>query len=118
MSILLADGWVITLNEQREVLERASVLIEGDRIAAVGSRSTLEARSPGCEILDCSGSIIIPGMVNTHTHLFQTLLKRLGDDIVPKKWFTCMNRPSAVELTEEDVFAATLHGCVESRQRT
>jgi hypothetical protein len=63
MSILLADGWVVTLNEQRDVLERASVLIEGDRIAAASSRSALEARSRGCEILDCSGSIIIPGTV-------------------------------------------------------
>ncbi len=56
----------------------------------------------------------MPGMVNTHTHLFQTLLKGLGDDMVLKKWFTCMTGPSAVALTEEDVYAAALHGCMES----
>ena len=56
----------------------------------------------------------MPGMVNTHTHLFQTLLKGLGDDMVLKKWFTCMTAPSAVHLTAPDAHAAALHGCVES----
>ena len=56
----------------------------------------------------------MPGMVNTHTHLFQTLMKGLGDDMVLKKWFTCMTGPSGVHLTPEDAHAAALHGCVES----
>jgi cytosine/adenosine deaminase-related metal-dependent hydrolase len=51
-----------------------------DRIVAVGSRQQLQQRYPGAEIVDCSGRIVMPGMVNTHTHLFQTLLKGLGDD--------------------------------------
>jgi 5-methylthioadenosine/S-adenosylhomocysteine deaminase len=52
--------------------------------------------------------------VNTHTHLFQTLLKGLGDDMVLKKWFICMTGPSGVHLTPEDAHIAALHGCVES----
>jgi 5-methylthioadenosine/S-adenosylhomocysteine deaminase len=56
----------------------------------------------------------MPGMVNTHTHLFQTLLKGLGDDMVLKKWFTCMTGPSAVHLMPDDAHIAALHGCVES----
>ncbi|MEM6161134.1 amidohydrolase [Erwinia sp. P6884] len=114
MSYLLADGWIITMNPDRDIFEQASLLISGDRIAAIGSRATLQAANPEAEVIDCRDSIIMPGMVNTHTHLFQTLLKGLGDDMVLKKWFTCMTGPSAVALTEEDVFAAALHGCVES----
>ncbi|MFZ4832580.1 amidohydrolase family protein [Rouxiella sp. Mn2063] len=113
-SYILADGWVVTMNPAREVLEEASILIEGDRISAIGTRGQLVASHPEAEVLDCRNAIIIPGMVNTHTHLFQTLLKGLGDDMVLKKWFTCMTGPSAVELTEEDVSAAAMHGCVES----
>ena len=56
----------------------------------------------------------MPGMVNTHTHLFQTLLKGLGDDMVLKKWFMCMTGPSGVHLTPDDAHVAALHGCVES----
>lgn len=114
MSYLLADGWVITMNPQREVLEQASILIQHDRIIAIGTRQQLSASYPEAELVDCRESIIIPGMINTHTHLFQTLLKGLGDDMVLKKWFTCMTGPSAVELTEQDVYAAAMHGCVES----
>lgn len=114
MSFILADGWLITMNERREVLERGSVCVDGDRIVAVGSRGQLQQQHPGAELVDCSERIVMPGMVNTHTHLFQTLLKGLGDDMVLKKWFTCMTAPSAVHLTAADAHAAALHGCVES----
>jgi len=114
MNIILADGWVVTMNPTRDVLEQASILVTGDRIAGIGSRAALVAAEPMAEIVDCRGRIVIPGMVNTHTHLFQTLLKGLGDDRVLKDWFTCMTGPAAAELTEEDVAAAALHGCVES----
>jgi 5-methylthioadenosine/S-adenosylhomocysteine deaminase len=114
MSFLLADGWLITMNERRETLERGSVCVQNDRIAAVGTRLQLQQQYPEAEVVDCSGRIVMPGMVNTHTHLFQTLLKGLGDDMVLKKWFTCMTGPSAVHLTAPDAHAAALHGCVES----
>jgi 5-methylthioadenosine/S-adenosylhomocysteine deaminase len=114
MSFILADSWLITMNGRRDVLEDASVSIEGDRIAAVGTRQQLQQRFPTAEVIDCQGQVVMPGMVNTHTHLFQTLLKGLGDDMVLKKWFTCMTGPSAVHLTPEDAHVAALHGCVES----
>ena len=114
MSFILADAWLITMNEHREVLERASVAVADYRIVDIGERSTLAHRHPEAEVIDCSGHIVIPGMVNTHTHLFQTLLKGLGDDMVLKKWFTCMTGPSAAVLTVEDAHVAALHGCVES----
>lgn len=114
MSFILADGWLITMNGARDVLERGSVCVDGDRILGVGTRSRLAQTNPEAEVIDCTGRIVMPGMVNTHTHLFQTLLKGLGDDMVLKRWFTCMTGPSAVHLTEEDANVAALHGCVES----
>ncbi|GJE25375.1 amidohydrolase family protein [Methylobacterium organophilum] len=114
MSLILADACLVTMNPNWEILERASLLVEADRIAGIGSRASLSARAPEAEILDCAGMIVIPGMVNTHTHLFQTLLKGPGDDMVLKKWFACMTGPAACNLTEADVSAAATHGCVES----
>ena len=114
MSIILADGWLVTMNARREVLERGSVCVKDDRIVAVGSRQRLTAAHPHAEVVDCSGRIVMPGMVNTHTHLFQTLLKGLGDDMVLKRWFTCMTGPSAIHLTRQDAKVAALHGCTES----
>jgi 5-methylthioadenosine/S-adenosylhomocysteine deaminase len=89
-AVILADGWLVTMNERREVLDRASVAVVGDRIAAIGGRNALARAHPEAEVVDCAGRIVMPGMVNTHTHLFQTLLKGLGDDMELKRWFTCM----------------------------
>src|SRR5580693_8144042 len=114
MSIIFADAWLITMNERRDVLESGSVCVESDRIVAISTRDDLQRRFPTAEIVNCKGCIVMPGMVNTHTHLFQTLMKGLGDDMVLKKWFTCMTGPSGVHLTPEDAHAAALHGCVES----
>src|SRR6202795_1490612 len=110
MSFIFTDAWLITMNERREVLESASVCVEKDRIVALGTRQDLVRRFPTAEIVDCKGRIVMPGMVNTHTHLFQTLLKGLGDNMVLKKWFTCMTGPSGVHLTPEDAHPAGLHG--------
>ena len=114
MSFILADGWLITMNDRREILERASVCVQHDRIAAIGTRQKLQQQYSTAELIDCSERIVMPGMVNTHTHSFQTLLKGLGDDMVLKDWFTCMTGPSAVHLTPPDARAAAMHGCVES----
>ena len=76
--------------------------------------SSCSSNIPGAEVVDCTDRIVMPGMVNTHTHLFQTLLKGLGDDMVLKKWFTCMTGPAQCTSPLPDAHAAALHGCVES----
>lgn len=114
MGFILGDAWLITMNGRREVLERASVYVEKQRIAAVGVLEQLSRSHPDAEVIDCSERIVLPGLVNTHTHLFQTLLKGLGDDMVLKRWFTCVTLPAAEQFTPEDMYIAGLHGCVES----
>ena len=114
MTLILSGGWVVTMNDRREILDDASVLVVGDRIEAIGTLSTLRQRNPEARVIDCTDSIIIPGMVNTHTHLFQTLLKGLGDDMPLRRWFACMTAPAAVHLTRDDVYVGALQGCVES----
>src|SRR5262249_4388716 len=114
MSFVLADACVVTVNSANDVYESGSVLVREDRIAGIGSKAELTANEPNVEVIDCDRNILLPGMVNTHTHLFQTLLKGPGDDMVLKDWFTCMTGPAAVELTAADVHAAAMHGCVES----
>jgi 5-methylthioadenosine/S-adenosylhomocysteine deaminase len=114
VTFILADACVVTVNSANDIIERGSILVVDDRIAAIGSLAQVKSEAPGADIIDCAGNILIPGMVNTHTHLFQTLLKGPGDDMVLKDWFTCMTGPAAVHLTVEDTHAAAMHGCVES----
>jgi 5-methylthioadenosine/S-adenosylhomocysteine deaminase len=114
MSFILADACVVTVNSANEVHELGSVFVRDDRIADIGSKAELIANEPSAEVIDCGSNILMPGMVNTHPHLFQTLLKGPGDDMVLKDWFTRMTGPAAVELTPADVHAAAMHGCAES----
>lgn len=114
MDRLFIHATIVTMNPARDIIEAGAVYISGDRIQDVGPTLDLQARYPQAEVIDCANRVIIPGMINTHTHLFQTLLKGLGDDRILKDWFTSMTGPSAVVLTPDDCYAAALHGCVES----
>lgn len=111
---LLDHATVVTLNATRDIIDDGAVLVVGDRIADVGTSAQVHQRNEESRSVDCTDRIIIPGLVNTHTHLFQTLLKGLGDDMVLKDWFVKMTGPSAAQLTAPDVHAAARHGAVEA----
>lgn len=113
---LLTGGTVVTMDPARRVVENGAVAFSSASggLLAVDTAERLRAGFPGAQVVDTTGKVVLPGLVNTHTHLFQTLLKGLGDDRVLSDWFTTMTGPSAVELTEEDCHAAALHGCAEA----
>jgi 5-methylthioadenosine/S-adenosylhomocysteine deaminase len=113
---VLSGGTVVTMDADRRVLHDGAVAMSPDsgRLLAVGAAARLRADFPSADFVDCAGQVVLPGFVNTHTHLFQTLLKGLGDDRVLADWFTDMTGPSAAELTEADCYAAALHGCAEA----
>jgi 5-methylthioadenosine/S-adenosylhomocysteine deaminase len=114
--VLLAGATVITMDPKRRILEPGAVAFSPDSgaLLSVGPDPEVRAAHPDADIVDCAGSVVLPGFVNTHTHLFQTLLKGLGDDRVLSDWFTAMTGPSAVELTEQDCYAGAVHGCAEA----
>jgi cytosine/adenosine deaminase-related metal-dependent hydrolase len=69
---------VVTMDDERRVLRDADVLVRGPRIVAVGPRPPAEGSAGAAgdaEVIDCRGAIIIPGLVNTHHHLYQTLTR-------------------------------------------
>ncbi|MEU6701627.1 amidohydrolase [Pseudonocardia sp. NPDC046786] len=118
---VLTGGTVVPVDPQRRVLTEGAVAFAGPgpgpadgTILAVGPPAEVLAAYPDADVVDCRGSLVLPGFVNTHTHLFQTLLKGLGDDRVLSDWFTAMTGPSAVALTEDDVYVGALHGCTEA----
>src|ERR671914_234563 len=78
--IVLRRGTVLTMNDARDVLHDADVLVVDDRIAAVGPG--LEVPEGALEI-DASGGIVMPGMIDTHRHMWQTALRGYGADWTP-----------------------------------
>lgn len=115
MPVLLIDNVIIvTVNKDREILENHTLVIEGSRIKDIGPSDIIKRKYEDIEKkIDGCGKIIFPGLINTHNHLFQTLLKGLGDDLVLSDWLKRMTFPSAAHLEPEDTYDAAMLGCVE-----
>ncbi len=82
MKTMITNVRVLTMNGENKVYEDGCVLVDGSRIARVGSRQEAESWNPGPDvrILDGGGGILLPGLVNTHCHVSMMPFRTLGDD--------------------------------------
>ena len=88
---LLKNGIIVTVNKEREILYHGAIAIQGNKIVDIGDSDALEKKyTDVAEVTDLDGKVVFPGFINTHNHLFQTLLKGLGDDMVLKDWLATM----------------------------
>ncbi len=106
MSLLLKDGLVVTQDAARRIV-REDVLIEGDRIVAVGGPA-----QEADEVLDCAGCAVLPGLINLHQHAANTLLRGLADDVALEEMLAKAFAIDA-KLTRRDVQIGALLGCLE-----
>lgn len=108
-STLLRAGWIITMDPALGVLRNGCVLIEGDRIAAVGPNL---ASGPGTEIIDAPEAIVIPGLVNAHQHTWQTALRGMAGDWTILEYFRHVHAGLATRFRPEDIHIANLVGAL------
>ncbi len=85
---VISPAYIITMNGNREILKGFSVLINGNRIQSLERTDKLEslAKENGWEVVDVKKQILIPGFVQTHIHLCQTLFRGLADDLELLDW--------------------------------
>ncbi len=114
MELLLKNAVIVTVNPEREILWNGAMAVENGRIADMGETEEICARHPKPKKeVDCTGKVLFPGFINTHNHLFQALLKGLGDDMALKDWLAGMTFPAAQHLSEEDCYYGAMLGCME-----
>src|SRR5690606_756832 len=65
---VIANGTVVTMNRERQLVADGAVLVKGDRIAAIGKATDLLAANPGAEVVDATGCLVTPGFVDAHNH--------------------------------------------------
>jgi len=106
MSLLLRGGHVVTQNAAREVV-RGDILVEGGRVAAVG-----DVRGSADTVIDCTDCAVLPGLINTHHHVANTLLRGVADDVPLEAMLEKAFKVDA-QLTRRDVQMGALLGCVE-----
>lgn len=87
-SLLVLGGIVVTMDESFTVIEDGGVAIEGPRIVAVGPAAEIEAdrRREATEVIDARARLVLPGLVNTHTHAADILFRGLVEDLPLEPW--------------------------------
>jgi 5-methylthioadenosine/S-adenosylhomocysteine deaminase len=96
--------WIVTQDPQRRVIPNASVRIEDDRIVDVGTPK----KSAKDDVIDCQRMALIPGLINTHTHLAMTLFRGYADDLELQDWLEKKIWPLEKKLTGEMCYQGAL----------
>src|SRR6476646_8822313 len=109
--VVLRGGTVLTMDDAHTILADADVLVTGDRIAAVGPR--LEAPD-GAREIDASGGIVMPGMIDTHRHMWQTAMRAYGADWTLTQYFVWSYLEHGRKFRPEDIHAGNLVSAWES----
>ncbi|MGW3960743.1 amidohydrolase family protein [Amycolatopsis sp. NPDC005003] len=110
-SIVLRAGTVLTLDDARRVLPGEDVLVDGDRIAAIGPALDVP---PGTTEVDASGGVVMPGMIDTHRHLWQTAMRGYGADWTLTQYFVWYYLEWGKVFRPEDIYAGNLLGAWEA----
>ncbi|MEV0164318.1 cytosine/adenosine deaminase-related metal-dependent hydrolase [Nonomuraea fuscirosea] len=108
--VVLRGGTVLPMDGRR-VLTRTDVLVTGDRIAAVGPE--LEAPEGAAEI-DATGGIVMPGMIDTHRHMWQTVMRGYGADWTLTQYFVWYYLEHGKLFRPEDVHAGNTLAAIEA----
>ncbi|MGD9396074.1 MAG: amidohydrolase, partial [Candidatus Thorarchaeota archaeon] len=84
-SILIKNGYILTLNKDREIITDGSLFIENDEIVDVGKSEDLKGNKAEL-VLDAKNMIVMPGLIDTHIHLSQALIRGCADDVSLVDW--------------------------------
>jgi 5-methylthioadenosine/S-adenosylhomocysteine deaminase len=110
-ALVLRGGLVLAMDDAHTVLPGADVLVVGDRIAAVGPGLDVPE---GATEIDASGGIVLPGMVDTHRHMWQTAMRGYGADWTLTQYFVWYYLEHGRQFRPEDVYAGNLLSAVEA----
>ena len=114
VSLIVANGTVVTVDAGRRVLPRGSIAIEGRDIVAVDAADTIAARYSSRETIDAGGAVVMPGLINTHTHAPMVLFRGLADDLALMDWLQHYIFPAeAKTVSPEFVRAGTRLAALE-----
>ncbi len=111
---LLKNAIVLTMDSVYSIYEPGAVAIQGEKIIDVGDEKLLLEKYEANEVIDCSGKVLMPGLVNTHTHVPMSLLRGLADDLRLDVWLMGYMMPVEREfVSPEFVRLGTKLACAE-----
>ncbi len=117
VNTLFTNAIVLTMDSEYQIFEPGAVAVAGDSIVAVGPAAEITQTYQAAEVVDCAGKVLMPGLINAHTHVPMTLLRGLADDLRLDVWLMGYMMPVEREfVTPEFVRLGTQLACIESIQ--
>jgi 5-methylthioadenosine/S-adenosylhomocysteine deaminase len=107
VSYLITGAWVVTLNDALEVFSPGAVAVKGENIVTVGPADELKARYRTNRRLEYPYGLLIPGLINAHTHAAMALFRGLADDLPLEDWLNSHIFPAERHLDREFVYWGT-----------
>lgn len=112
--LLIVGGTVVTMDQNRRVIEDGAVGVKNGKIVFVGTRAESARAARARQTIDAQGKVVIPGLINTHTHIPMGLFRGIADDLDLQEWLTQYIFPAeAKNVNEAFVRAGTRLGLAE-----
>ena len=105
VDLLITGGTVITMDVQRHVFDNGAVAVRGDSIVAVGPRAELETKYAAAKVINAHGAIVMPGLINGHTHAAMSLFRGVAEDLSLDEWLHSYIFPAEARNVTEDFTA-------------
>jgi 5-methylthioadenosine/S-adenosylhomocysteine deaminase len=106
--------YVVTMNARRDLIDDGAVAIRGQRIVGVGKRADIEKQFQARQHINRPDAILMPGLINTHTHAAMSLFRGIADDMVVQDWLNKFIFPAeAKNVTADFVLWGTRLACLE-----
>jgi cytosine/adenosine deaminase-related metal-dependent hydrolase len=110
-AIVFRNGLVLTMDDQHTVFDRGDVLVIGEQIADVGPDLAVPE---GADEIDAAGGIVMPGMIDTHRHMWQTAMRGYGADWTLTQYFVWYYLEYGKFFRPEDIFAGNHLAALEA----
>jgi len=100
--LLISGGTVVTMDGTRAIYDAGAVVVRGDTILAVGPRGEIENKYRAKQTIDASDTLVLPGLINGHTHVPMTLLRGIHDDVSLNDWLYKYIFPAEAKNVNEE----------------
>jgi len=109
--ILITNAKILTMDGQNSMIEDGFVTVKGDVIFEIGAGPVGKTRAK--KVIDAKGGLVLPGLINGHTHAAMTLFRGLADDLPLMEWLNNYIFPAESRMDADFVYAGTMLACAE-----
>jgi 5-methylthioadenosine/S-adenosylhomocysteine deaminase len=102
ISLIINNGIVITVDGDRRVLNPGAVAVNANEIVAVDTPAAIASRYKAAQTIDAAGQVVMPGLINTHTHAAMVMFRGLGNDLALMDWLQKYIFPAEAKTVSPD----------------